>query len=360
VDGDLYGVTYDGSTEGVVYKVNPNSGALVWARPLPSGSRAPLILASDGNFYGTYSHGGMTINGVAAANDNGGGVFRVTPAGVVTGVYNINPLNRVTNGGYGDGGQPWGPVMQAADGKLYGTAGGDGRYNGGTVFKVGLDGSGFTVLHNFQAADGTAPQGGLVQAADNNLYGLCSGGGIGQGVEIPEGSLFKMDTGGMNFVNLFSFYRASGASGVGPGSVPLATPTMHTDGTLYGVTSTGGTGAVGSSTYGAYDDGGEMFSYKTGTSPFIVVAGRRSAAVNDRVGIIGQGFLAATGVKFGGVSASWSPATVNIVSDTYMEVVVPAGARTGPVWVTTPTDTYSTLYKFVITCNGPCISPMEP
>jgi uncharacterized repeat protein (TIGR03803 family) len=355
-DGYLYGTTYDGSTAGVVYKVNPNNGTLVWVRPLPSGTKAPLIIADDGNFYGTYPYGGMTINGVAPNNDYGGGIFRATPDGVLTGVYNINPLSTAGNGGYGDGGQPWGPVMQGGDGKLYGTASGDGEYKGGTLYKVELSGASFTVLHNFQTADGTSPQGGLVQGGGGYIYGLCSNGGAAQGQQVTEGSLFRTDYQGQNFVRLFSFYRASGSDGTGPGTSPLATPTLHTNGLIYGLTSTGGTSLWGSTTYGAYDNGGELFSYRSGEGPVISIVGRRSAVVNDRIEIIGQGFLSATGVTFGGMSARWSPATVSIVSDTYMEVVVPSGARTGPVKVITPGAIYSTPYNFRIGCGGGCFS----
>lgn len=341
--GYLYGTTYDGSTAGVVYKVDPRTGTLMWVHSLPSGTKAPLIIASDGNLYGTYPHGGMTINGVAPSNGFGGGIFRVTQTGGLTGVYNINPLSTTSNGGFGDGGQPWGPVMQAGNTSLYGAASGSGRFNGGTLFKVNLNGTSFTVLHNFQAADGTSPQGGLVQAA-GFLYGLCSDGGTGQGVQVPSGTLFKIDLQGNNFATIFNFYRTSSSNGTGPGSLPLATPALHTSGVLYGMTSNGGATVNGSTTYGAYDDGGELFSYKTGITPIISIVGRRSAPIGTRVGIIGQGFLSATGVTFGGVAATWS--SVNILSDTYMEAVVPTGAVTGPVQVITPSAAPQTQYSF--------------
>ena len=40
-------------------------------------------------------------------------------------------------------------VMQGADGALYGTAAVGGSYDAGTVFKLNPDGTGFTVLLNF-------------------------------------------------------------------------------------------------------------------------------------------------------------------------------------------------------------------
>ena len=357
-DGYLYGTTYDGSTAGVVYKVDPAAGTLVWSHPLPSGTKAPLIIADDGNFYGTVPHGGFTINGIAPSNDNGGAVFRITPGGVLTGVYNINPLNPNSNGGHGDGGQPWGPVMQAGNGWLYGTASGYGQYNGGTIYKVQLDGSGFTILHNFQTADGVDPESGLVEGGGGVLLGLCNGGGTALGQQVAGGTLFRIDLSGDNFTTIFNFYRTSGSDGRGPGSGPLATPMLHTSGKLYGITSHGGSSVWGTGTYGAYDDGGELFSHNAVGHPIISVVGRRSAKANDRIGFIGQGFSAGiTGVTFGGILAS--PASVRVFSDTYMEVTVPNGARTGYIRVYTPSDVYPTLGNFKIACSTGCAGPMK-
>jgi uncharacterized repeat protein (TIGR03803 family) len=353
-DGNLYGTTHDSAGAGIVYQLLTATGTLGWVRALPSGTTAPLMLANDGNFYGTYPYGGMVINGVQPNNDNGGGVFRVTPAGVLTGVFNLNPLDTTPtiNGGHGEGQQPMGPVMQANDGRLYGTASGGGTFNGGVVFRVRMDGSDFAVLHNFQAAEGTSPQGGLVQGSDGWLYGMCSNAGTAPSPQVPAGSLFKVDLTGTNFMQLFQFYRASTSSGVGPGSAPLATPVLHTNGRIYGLTSHGGTGN-GSSRNGGYDDGGELFSLNAGLSPFIAVVGVRAAQQYQRIGILGQGFKGTTGITFGGIAAS--PASVSVQSDTFLTVVVPPGARTGPIRVYTPTASLSTLYDFTIV---PC-SPQQ-
>ena len=354
-DGNLYGTTYDSAGAGVVYQVLTASGTLGWVRALPSGTKAPLFLANDGNFYGTYPYGGMVINGVQPANDNGGGVFRVTLSGTVTGVFNLNPLNNSPgiNGGHGEGQQPWGPVMQAADGRLYGTASGGGTFNGGLVYEVGLDGSGFTVIHNFQGAEGTAPNGGLVQGSDGWLYGLCSAGGTATGAQVAAGTLFKVNPIGGSFAQLFQFYRSSASDGTGPGSLPLATPTLHTSGRIYGLTAHGGTGN-GSTTYGAYDDGGELFSYNGGLSPFISVMGVRSATFGQQIGILGQGFRNVTGITFGGILAA--PLSVKAHNDHYLTVVVPPGARTGRITVYTAGGGLSTLYDFTITpcATQPC------
>jgi uncharacterized repeat protein (TIGR03803 family) len=355
LDGNLYGVTYDGSTTGYVYQVLTASGTLGWIHQLPSGTMAPLISVSDGNFYGTYPHGGMTINGVAPNNNNGGGVFQVTPAGVVTGIYNISPGSS-TNNGHGDGQQPWGPVMQAKDGYLYGTASGGGAFNSGVVYQLKLNGA-YTVLHNFQTLDGTVPTGTLVQGSDDYFYGLTSAGGFEKFPYVAAGTLFKIDTVGANFVRLYTFFGNS--NGQGPGMTPLATPTLHTSGMFYGVTSRGGIGN-GSTTYGAYDDGGELFQYNASQEPFVSVVSVRAAHIGDQVSLIGKGFLNATGVKFGNASVTWAKFKVIIWSDTFMTVTVPSGATAGPVTVTETDHVYSTPYNFNILCSGPFCNLRRP
>jgi hypothetical protein len=52
-----------------------------------------------------------------------------------------------------------------------------------------------------------------------------------------------------------------------------------------------------------------------------------------------------TGVTFNGVSAT----SFNVFSDTYMTAVVPSGATTGSVVVTTPGGTLRSNKKFRIT-----------
>jgi uncharacterized repeat protein (TIGR03803 family) len=52
---------------------------------------------------------------------------------------------------------------------------GGGSNNAGTIFKINLSGSNFTVIKNFVFAnDGGAPNGNLIQASDSNFYGMTS------------------------------------------------------------------------------------------------------------------------------------------------------------------------------------------
>ena len=54
------------------------------------------------------------------------------------------------------GSQPQAPLIRASDGLLYGTTYGAGNTFAGTVFKMNLEGGGYTVLYKFKATDGDA------------------------------------------------------------------------------------------------------------------------------------------------------------------------------------------------------------
>jgi uncharacterized repeat protein (TIGR03803 family) len=95
-----------------------------------------------------------------------------------------------------------------------------------------------------------------------------------------------------------------------------------TDGIFYGTTQQGG----------AYNYG-TVFSLSTGLGPFIALV-RNSGKVGQTGGILGQGFTGTTSVSLNGV-----PATFTVVSDTFINATVPAGATTGYVTVTTPSGT---------------------
>ena len=76
-----------------------------------------------------------------------------------------------------DGAYPWAGLLQAADGDLYGTTSSGGVIPGyGTIFRIASDGTSFTTLHTFVNSDGADPLGGLIQGADGYLYGTTSSG----------------------------------------------------------------------------------------------------------------------------------------------------------------------------------------
>src|SRR5580704_3164655 len=127
IDGNLYGTTaYGGANgDGTVFKVS-ETGTLTTLHSFagyPTDGQTPyggLVLATNGNFYGTTTAGGTSGFGT---------VFEITPAGVVTTLHSFD---------YSDGEFPIGALIQATNGSLYGTTYGGGSGGNGTVFKITL------------------------------------------------------------------------------------------------------------------------------------------------------------------------------------------------------------------------------
>jgi uncharacterized repeat protein (TIGR03803 family) len=145
------------------------------------------------------------------------------------------------DGAYGI--EPFGALVQATNGDLYGTT----LYGGvnctqsqagscGTVFKITPSGT-LTTLYSFcskgvypDCTDGNASRGGLIQATNGDLYGTTGFGGAYGG-----GTIFRMTPSGM-LTTLYSFCSLSScADGSGPNGLVQAT-----NGDLYGTTSGGG------------------------------------------------------------------------------------------------------------------------
>ena len=181
--------------------------------------QADLVVASDGNIYGTTWAGGGA--GAGACGYGGcGTIFRVLPTGTVEVVHAFD----YTNGS----GPRGGGLIQGADSNLYGVAagGGDVQFSSGTAFRLSLDGT-FTLLHSFVSSEGIDLRGSLFQAADGSFYGTASLGGTAN-----RGTVFRMTPAGAVTV----LHNFSGPEG----SRPFGGLVQGSDGHLYGTTSVGG------------------------------------------------------------------------------------------------------------------------
>jgi uncharacterized repeat protein (TIGR03803 family) len=125
---------------------------------------AGLIQAANGDLYGTTFEGGSELDGT---------VFKITPNGTLTTLHSFSGT---------DGEHPTGTLVQAADGDSYGTTLQAGAKGYGTVFKITPSGT-LTTLYSFcstggfPCTDGENPYGGLVQAANGEFYGTTQFGG---------------------------------------------------------------------------------------------------------------------------------------------------------------------------------------
>jgi uncharacterized repeat protein (TIGR03803 family) len=388
-DGTFYGATYNGGNTrcnapygcGTVFKITP-AGKLTTLHDFNSVDGAhpyvALVQAADGNFYGT-----TVLGGANGCNGNGcGTIFTITPGGTLTNLYSFcgqpncadgfwpyaglvqgadGALYGSASGGLGDGygavfkitttgkfttlhsfvgypiegSNPWGGLIQAADGKFYGTTFYGYRvvecsfYNSGcgTIFEMTPSGA-LTTVHNFAYTDGAFPSDSLIQATDNNFYGTTTSGGPGHCAGGAGcGTIFEIKPDGA-LLTLQSFLGADGAS-------PNSALFQATNGTFYGTSQAGGD-------YRACEGTGcgTVFSLDMGLGPFVAFV-RAAGRVGQTGGILGQGFTGTTSVSFNGISASFT-----FVSDTFIKATVPAGATTGYVTVTTPSGTLTSNVPF--------------
>jgi uncharacterized repeat protein (TIGR03803 family) len=144
-----------------------------------------------------------------------------------------------------DGTDPNGRLIQAANGKFYGTTSGGGAghcasvYDFGTVFTITPSGT-LTTLYNFCSqiskeicTDGDSPDAGLVQGTNGNFYGTTAQGGANGS---NAGTVFSITASG-TLTTLYSFCSQTNCT---DGSSPQAGLVQGSDGNFYGTTFAGG------------------------------------------------------------------------------------------------------------------------
>jgi uncharacterized repeat protein (TIGR03803 family) len=266
-DGNFYGTTAIGGSSvnctngcGTIYKIT-SSGTLTTLHSFDgtdgSSLQGGLVLATDGNFYGT-AYAGGTMGGTTC-NEDGyvgcGTVFKITPSGVLTTLYNFCSLPNCA-----DGRNPASSLAQAPNGDLYGTTNFGGVNREGTVFKITPAGT-LTTLHSFNQTDGYIPNGLLAQAPNGNFYGTTLNGGSNDTCTGGCGTVFKITPLGA-LVTVHSFAGSDG-------SFPIAGVVLASDGNFYGTTNFGGTFNYG--TVFKMSPAGKLtslYSFNGGTGPY--------------------------------------------------------------------------------------------
>jgi uncharacterized repeat protein (TIGR03803 family) len=261
---------------------------LTITQPLTPGTggfpQNPPILASDGNLYGMNGAGGFGDGTLYSIHTDGTG-FTV--------LYAL--------GGGANGQEPFGKLVQAPNGLLYGTTIFGGQSAQGEVFTYDIKSGTFTVVHSFDVADGSGPYDGLVLDAQGNLYGTTSAGGA-HGM----GTVFSIAAGTNNFTVLASLSNATGY-------MPFSPLVIGADGMLYGTGWTGGKhdkgtifrlATTGGAVTNLYDFGATK---KDGALPFAgMVLGRNGLlyGTTDNGGV---------GAPFGhGVLFQFNPSTASV------------------------------------------------
>jgi uncharacterized repeat protein (TIGR03803 family) len=237
-DGGLYGTTFQGGTNnaGIVFKVNPDGSGNTPLFSFPANNIDPGGVANpSGLIQGADGalYGTLGFGGIS----NIGAVFKINLDG--SGYTVLHSFNSSLSGPY----EPTAALVQGADGYLYGTTQSGGMAGGGALFKVNTNGSGYVTLHEFGwGTDGRSPQSPLIQGLDGNLYGTTTlGGTTAQGGTSGVGTIYRIDPNGGNEIVLHNFGTATN-----DGQYPYTAGLVQAkDGTLYGITQQGGNSGFG-------------------------------------------------------------------------------------------------------------------
>lgn len=136
-DGSLYGITEIGGTYGLgtVFKITlegmlstlysfcAKTNCTDGSEPLGG-----LVLATDGNLYGTTYEGGA-YDTCVSTNGGCGTIFKITSRGILTTLHSFDST---------DGAEAYAELLQSTGGTLYGTTYEGGTYNEGTVFSLSV------------------------------------------------------------------------------------------------------------------------------------------------------------------------------------------------------------------------------
>jgi len=239
-DGNLYGTSVGGSGCGTAFRIEPDNSIQI----------LHVFTCSDPTD-GTYPYGrlveapdgnlyGTTYQGGA---NNYGTVYKLTKLGQFTLLHSFSAYNAGCNC-YPDGLYPYSGVIAATDGNLYGTTNSYGHYGAGTIYQITTGGT-FSVIHDINNASPgyegvNTYEGGVVQGPDGRLYGTTYGGGTH-----GYGTLFAVTLAG-TYTKLYDFDYGT----LGDGYQSHAPLVFDAAGNLYGTT-----------LYGGYDNVGTVFTW---------------------------------------------------------------------------------------------------
>jgi uncharacterized repeat protein (TIGR03803 family) len=367
-DGNFYGTTYKGGTtngNGTVFKITPtgaytllysfNYGNGIFDAQLPL---AGLTLGPDGNFYGVTGNGGTK---------NAGAIFKITPAGSESVLYSFCSVTCADGFGAAT------PLVLHTDGKFYGNT--NGNSLGGSVFyrfdmgfkplvnlvtwssKVGktveILGQGFTGTTSVLFNGVSAP---FTNVSDTYMTATVPAGALTGTVTVTTfTSTMKSNRAFLVTPQVKSFAPTSGIVGatvtvtgvsltqsskVTIGGKP-ATFTVNSDTQVTAKVAAGAkTGKITITTAGGIATSTSNFSVVPSISSFTPTSGPVGTAVT----ILGNSFTGATKVTFGGVAAT----SYQVINDTKVDALVPSGAVTGPIAITTVGGTGSSLTNFTV------------
>lgn len=227
--GNVYGAASFGgvgTNGGAIFELSPSAHG--WTETIlynfvpGSGSAGPggVVFDAAGNLWGT----------VGIATGGFGGVFELSPAG---GSWNYSLVHAFT-GSEHDGSFPYGTPVVDKHGVIYGLTEQGGSADKGTVYALTPSSTGWneSVIYNFQGGtDGADPFGGVIEAAPGTLYGTTILGGTNN-----VGTAFELTMSGGQWTEQVIYNFGSAGDAINPAG-PLS---IDHSGNMFGATQFGG------------------------------------------------------------------------------------------------------------------------
>lgn len=241
-NGVFYGTTFGGGAHGwgTVFALSPSSSGDGYTESIVYNFRG-------GTRDGAEPQAPVTVdaNGALYGTTNGGGKFCETSGGACGTVFKLTPAGS----GYSekvlhifrprkDGAFPQSALLIGKSRALYGTTSEWGpRGDCGTIFELLPAGSNYTfrVLHVFKCSNGGSPEAALIADRSGTLFGTAYGRGVY--CELDQcGSVFELAPSGSGYAYRVLWYFRAHNDGTHPGGGLVE----DSSGALYGTTTAGG------------------------------------------------------------------------------------------------------------------------
>jgi uncharacterized repeat protein (TIGR03803 family) len=275
-NGKIYGMTLTGGTNnlGVIFEYDKSNNTYTkkfdMAATSGSSPNGSLLLAANGKMYGLTSNGGTSNLGTLFEYD-----------------YLNNAYTKKVDLNAANGSVPYGSLIQASNGKLYGLTKQGGGSALGSLFEYDITGNTYSKKADLSAANGYSAFGSLVEAGNAKLYGVAMLGGTN-----GQGSLFEYDPANSTFTKKVDMVSANGGE-------PIGSLVQANNGKLYGMTKAGGANGVG--VIYEYDFSNNLYTKKvdlSATSGSIPLGSLIKAANGLLYGVTSAGGSAGNGVLF--------------------------------------------------------------